>query len=79
VLFLACIYWRYGQFRRVRQTLKISIIFATAISVVAWILIQSFPGTIISLFVADSPEVMRYGVEGLRYFLIALPILSGFL
>ncbi|WP_291858162.1 MATE family efflux transporter [Marinilabilia sp.] len=70
--------YNYGarNFRRVRETLKISIIFATAISVVAWILIQSFPGAIISLFVADSPEVMRYGVEGLRYFLIALPIIG---
>jgi putative MATE family efflux protein len=70
--------YNYGarNFSRVRQTLKTSIIFATAIAVVSWILIQSFPGAVISLFVSDSPEIMRYGVEGLRYFLIALPIIG---
>ncbi|RCW37563.1 MATE family efflux transporter [Marinilabilia salmonicolor] len=70
--------YNYGarNFSRVRQTLKTSIIFATAIAVVSWVLIQSFPGAVISLFVSDSPEIMRYGVEGLRYFLIALPIVG---
>ncbi len=70
--------YNYGarNFDRVRQTLKISIFFATIISVVSWVLIQLFPAAVISLFVSDSPEVMRYGVEGLRYFLIALPVIG---
>lgn len=70
--------YNYGalNFKRVRQALKISVTIATAISVGSWILIQLFPKPIISLFVSDSPEIMKYGVEGLRYFLMALPIVG---
>jgi putative MATE family efflux protein len=70
--------YNYGalNFSRVRQALKISVTIATAISVGSWVLIQLFPRPVISLFVSDSPEIMEYGVEGLRYFLMALPIVG---
>ncbi len=70
--------YNYGalNFSRVRQALKISVTIATAISVGSWVLIQMFPRPVISLFVSDSPEIMKYGVEGLRYFLMALPIVG---
>ncbi|MGQ1889268.1 MATE family efflux transporter [Thermophagus sp. OGC60D27] len=70
--------YNYGarNFDRVKQTLKTSIFIATVISLGAWGLIELFPRPVISLFVADSPEIMKYGKEGLRYYLMALPVIG---
>ncbi len=70
--------YNYGarNFDRVRQTLKYSMLIATAFATISWIFIQLFPRPVISLFISDSEETMRYGVEGMRTYLLALPIIG---
>ncbi|WP_462317455.1 MATE family efflux transporter [Marinilabilia sp.] len=70
--------YNYGarNFERVRHTLKIGLLIASAISLGAWVFIQVFPRPVISLFIDDSPEIMEYGVEGMRTYLLALPIVG---
>lgn len=70
--------YNYGarNFERVRHTLKIGLLIASAISLGAWVFIQVFPRPVISLFIDDSPEIMEYGMEGMRTYLLALPIVG---
>ncbi|PWE00332.1 MATE family efflux transporter [Marinilabilia rubra] len=70
--------YNYGarNYERVRHTLKIGLLIASAISLGAWVFIQVFPRPVISLFIDDSPEIMEYGVEGMRTYLLALPIVG---
>ena len=70
--------YNYGarNYERVRHTLKISLLIASAISLGAWVFIQVFPRPVISLFIDDSPAIMQYGVEGMRTYLLALPIVG---
>lgn len=70
--------YNYGarNYNRVRQTLIKSISIATAISLCAWVLIQVFPKPIINIFVSDSAEIMNYGKDGLRIYLLALPVVG---
>lgn len=61
---------------RVKQTLVIAIVAATIISIVGFICGELFPRQIISLFNNDSAELMSIGVEGLKIFLLALPLVG---
>ncbi len=70
--------FNYGarNFRRVRKTLVIGLVSATAISVFGFVVSQLFPGAIIRLFNSDDKELMAVGVHGLRIFLLALPLVG---
>jgi Na+-driven multidrug efflux pump len=70
--------FNYGarNYGRVRHALEISLIVASAISVLSWVAIEVFPQPVIKLFVKDSPEIMGYGIDGLRTFLFALPVVG---
>jgi putative MATE family efflux protein len=70
--------FNYGarNYGRVRHALEISLIVASAISVLSWVVIEVFPQPVIKLFVKDSPEIMGYGIDGLRTFLFALPVVG---
>jgi len=61
-----------GNFRRVKETLTLTIKYATMLSVTAFILGEIFPHWIILLF-NDNTELMAKGVPGMRLFVIMLP------
>lgn len=65
-----------GNYGRVRQTWNIGIIFGTIIAIVAFILVELFPGTIIHLFNTDDPQLYAIGKQGIRIFLLLLPVIG---
>lgn len=68
----------YGAkiFSRVKQSLKLAVIWATVISIAASILLQVFPNQIVNLFNDESPELQDLAVSGLHYISISLPIVG---
>jgi len=64
------------SYARVKETLRLGMISATVISVVAFVLVQTFPDMIVRLFNANDPELLRIGQQGLRIGLLALPIVG---
>lgn len=64
------------QFARVKETLRLEIIYATLISVCAWICVMLFPGFIVKLFNTNDPKLLEIGVNGIRIFLFMLPIVG---
>lgn len=69
--------YNYGakQFDRVKKTLKLAIIAATAVTVLGFGIVQIFPKAIIQMFNRD-PELVELGASALRIFLIFLPIIG---
>jgi len=65
-----------GDYRRVKETLMLAIKSATLVSVGGFLLIELFPHSIIRLFNNQSDELLEIGVNGLRIFLAALPIIG---
>lgn len=61
---------------RVRQTLRYSMIAATILAVVSWAALELFPSPIIRLFNKESEILHRYGVQGLRIFVMMLPVVG---
>ena len=69
--------FNYGarQVDRAQKAYKISLIVATIILCVAFVLVQSFPETIIGIFNKD-PKFMDISIKGLRIYLLMLPIVG---
>jgi len=61
---------------RIRQTLRITLIWATVIAVVAFIFIELFPGAIIKVFNNDSDTLYDIASRGLRLVILALPVVG---
>lgn len=70
--------FNYGakNYRRVKETLVIGLIFATIISILGFALSELFPRTIIKAFNNNSQELLDIGTRGLRLFLLALPLVG---
>lgn len=70
--------FNYGakDYKRVKQTLVIGLIFATIISILGFALSELFPRTIIKAFNSDSQDLLDIGTRGLRIFLLALPLVG---
>ncbi|MFW6043112.1 MAG: MATE family efflux transporter [Marinilabiliaceae bacterium] len=70
--------YNYGAaiYSRVRTTLRYGLLLASGFALLAWLVIQFFPGAIVQLFVGGDGEIFQYGVEGLRTYLFALPIVG---
>lgn len=62
--------------KRVKESLKISIIAATIIAVAAFVFIEAIPGVIVKLFNNDSEQLYNITVKGLRIVILALPIVG---
>ena len=62
--------------KRIKDTLRISLIAATLIAVAAFMVAEAIPGAIINLFNNDSEELYSLAVRGLRLLLLALPIVG---
>ncbi|MFA9392567.1 MAG: MATE family efflux transporter [Prolixibacteraceae bacterium] len=71
--------FNYGakNFSRVKTTLFKSIYIASIISVIGFITVQLFPGSIVRLFNTDNDELYRIGVRGIRIAL-AMMFMVGF-
>ncbi len=61
---------------RVKETLRIALIAATAIAIGAFIVIESAPGFIVKLFNNNSEVLYNISVNGIRLVILALPIVG---
>ncbi|MFP4065745.1 MAG: MATE family efflux transporter [Marinilabiliaceae bacterium] len=70
--------YNYGAaiYSRVRTTLRYGLLLASGFALLAWIVIQFIPAPIVELFVGGNGDIFQYGVEGLRTYLFALPIIG---
>ena len=70
--------FNYGanNYKRVKDTLIICMKAATGIAIVGWLIVQLFPEMIILAFNSSNEELLKVGTQGLRTFLIALPIIG---
>ena len=70
--------YNYGakKFDRVKTALKLGIMAATIVVVFGFIIVQLFPKQIVSVFNRKDKELIEFGVQGLRIFLIFLPIIG---
>lgn len=69
--------YNYGakQYDRVKETLRYTIIGATTLAILCFIIIQCFPGFIISLFNSEE-EIISLGTRSIRIWFILLPIVG---
>lgn len=70
--------YNYGarNFQRVKEALKIALIAATLVSTATWIIIQAAPEIVVKAFVTGNPEMISIGVQGMRLFLLVLPVVG---
>ncbi len=61
---------------RVREALGFSLRFATYIAVVSFLLLEIFPGPVVSLFNSSSVELGQMTVRGLRIYILAFPVIG---
>lgn len=61
---------------RVKETLRISLIAASVIALLSFVLVESMPGLLVRLFNTDSPELYSISVHGLRLVLLGLPVVG---
>ena len=64
------------KYKRVKRTLYRAIGVATLICLSGFLVVMFFPDTIISIFSKNNPELEVIGVEGLRLFLLMLPLIG---
>ncbi len=62
--------------QRVKESLRISLIAASIIALVAFVVIETFPGAIVKLFNNDSQILYDISVNGIRLVILALPIVG---
>lgn len=70
--------FNYGakSYQRVKDTLQIAIIAATAIALFAFVAVESIPSGIVRLFNSSDPGLLEFGRDGLRICLLALPFVG---
>lgn len=70
--------FNYGakSFSRVKETLRIAMISATVISVLAFIMVETIPDSIVKLFNSTDPGLLGFGRDGLRLAMLALPFVG---
>jgi len=61
---------------RVKSTLKLTIFWATVISIIAFLVGELMPGTLIKLFNSNDPELLELGVRGMRICFILYPLIG---
>lgn len=70
--------FNYGakKYNRVKHALKLAILFATSISTLGFIVVELFPGFLLSLFGKSNAELIEIGSHGIRIYLSMLPIIA---
>ena len=71
--------YNYGakEFNRVKRTFKYATIAATTITTLGFLIVELFPIQIIKVFNSGDIDSLNMGAEGLRIFLVFLPILGA--
>ncbi|MCG8412096.1 MAG: MATE family efflux transporter [Bacteroidales bacterium] len=64
------------NFLRVKETLLMCMKAATGIALVGWLIVEFFPETLVKAFNSSSEELLVVGSNGLRFFLLALPVIG---
>ncbi|MFH0760496.1 MAG: MATE family efflux transporter [Bacteroidota bacterium] len=64
------------NFARVKQTVRLGILSATGIGIVGWLIAELFPRFIVRLFNTSDPVLLDLADNGLRIFMIALPLVG---
>jgi Na+-driven multidrug efflux pump len=64
-----------GNYRRVKETLMLTVKYATLLSVIAFIIGEIFPYWIILMF-NDNSELIAKGVPAMRIFMLMLPVVG---
>lgn len=69
--------YNYGarNYDRVKQTLKLSVIGATVVMSLGFLMVELFPRALMSLFSTD-PELIRIGANGMQIYLMMLPLIG---
>ena len=69
--------YNYGarNYDRVKETLKLTVIGATGVMILGFLLVELFPTAILSLFSTD-PELIQIGANGMRIYLMMLPLIG---
>jgi Na+-driven multidrug efflux pump len=65
-----------GSIVRVKETLKLAIVMSTLIAIVSFAFVEMFPHQIVKLFNSSDPDLLEYGMEGLRMCFLALPLVG---
>jgi len=70
--------FNYGakSYSRVKETLRLAIISATIISILAFIWVETIPESIVKLFNSSDQGLLHFGIDGLRLALLALPVVG---
>ncbi len=63
------------NYERVRETVKLAAIWATAVATFGFVVVMLFDTYIIRMF-SDDPDLIEIGANGLRFFLLMLPIIG---
>ncbi len=64
-----------GKYDRMKESLRLAIIYATFIVTMGFIVIQVFALPIMESFTSDK-ELLQIGIHGIRIFLLALPVIG---
>jgi len=65
-----------GNFVRVKRTLFVCLKAAIVVSIVGFIFMELFPSLIIKAFNTSDPELLAIGQQGLRIFMLGLPLVG---
>lgn len=70
--------FNYGakSIARIKEALRISIIAATLVSVISFLIIEAIPGYIVKIFNKDSQELFDIAVYGLKIVMMAFPVVG---
>lgn len=70
--------YNYGakKFHRVKETLKLAILAATAVAFLGFVATRLFPHQLIGLFNSEDKELLKVGSRALSIFLMMLPIVG---
>lgn len=70
--------YNYGakKYDRVKEAYKLSVIFATLIVVIGWIVTRVFPEQLVTMFNSDDKELITFGTFAIKRFLMFLPIIG---
>ena len=70
--------YNYGakKYDRVKKTLKLAILAATSIVLVGFVVTRVFPEQLVSVFNRKDKELIELGANGMRIFLVMLPIIG---
>lgn len=65
------------NYKRIKQTYTYSVVAATTVSTIGWIMIRFFPEVLLSIFGNNDPEMIDYACKAMRTFLGAV-FVAGF-